>query len=148
MSLFASIKIIRTQIVAISRPALTFWRMSGIWDLHEFVDAVPGQIAKHEEPAIGGNDVALLKATIVPDRLRSDALGLDSGGRLFLDPAVLLGRRAGKQAAGSRSQAMIYRVQSADPTPQSSERGFLDGRRRVPQEKKSRPKAALLNQIR
>ena len=41
-------------------------------------DAVVVQAAKHEEPAISGIDFARLKATIIPDHLRSDALGLEA----------------------------------------------------------------------
>jgi hypothetical protein len=56
-------------------------RWKGIGKGYEFVgDAVVVQAAKHEEPAISGNDFARLKATIVPDiseavRSASTALG-------------------------------------------------------------------------
>ena len=51
----------------------------GIGKGYEFVgDAVVVQAAKHEEPAISGIDFARLKATIIPDHLRSDALGLEA----------------------------------------------------------------------
>ena len=81
------------------------WRMKGVGNGQEFVfDSILGEALKQEEPAICGNDVAGLKAIVVLDHLRSDALGLSGGGRLFLDPAVLLGKCAENGLQGQREK--------------------------------------------